>query len=68
MSKSFYETNDFGYNYPVRHRANIKRCRGVNSSDYRSPEERWDTAKMVLKATGCRRTEVLPIWHLQSWR
>ncbi len=51
--------NDFGYDYPVRHRADIKRCRGVSSSDYRHPEERWDTAKMVLKATGCRRTEAL---------
>ena len=30
--------NDFNYDYPVRHRANIKRSRGVNSSDYRYPE------------------------------
>lgn len=51
--------NDFNYDYPVRHRANIKRSRGVNSSDYRYPEERWDKAKLILKATGCRRAEAL---------
>lgn len=50
---------DFDYNYPVRSRANIKRCRGVSSSNYRHPEEKWDTAKLILKATGCRRKEAL---------
>ena len=50
---------DFDYNYPVRSRANIKRCRGISSSDYRHPEEKWDTAKLILKATGCSRMEVL---------
>lgn len=51
--------NDFDFDYPARSRADIKRCRGITSSDYRHPEERWDTAKMILKATGCRRTEAL---------
>lgn len=51
--------NDFGVQLPTRSRANVIRCRGINSSDYRYPEERWDTIKMVLKATGCRRMEVL---------
>ncbi|MCI9200326.1 MAG: hypothetical protein HFI03_07890 [Lachnospiraceae bacterium] len=51
--------NDFDIVYPTRSRADIKRCRGINSSDYRYPEEKYDTIKMVLKATGCRRMEVL---------
>ena len=51
--------NDFGVQLPIRSRVNVVRCRGINSSDYRYPEERWDTIKMVLKATGCRRMEVL---------
>lgn len=34
--------NDFDYDYPARNRADIKRCRCTSSSDYRSPEEKWD--------------------------
>lgn len=50
---------DFDFIYPSRNRADVKRCRGTSSSDYRSPEERWDGVKMILKATGCRRMESL---------
>lgn len=50
---------DFDFEYPERSRSVIKRCRGITSSDYRYPEERYDTVKDVLKATGCRRTELL---------
>ena len=51
--------SDFDILLPSRSRADVKRCRGINSSDYRYPEEKWDTIRMVLKATGCRRMEVL---------
>lgn len=51
--------NDFEYDYPARNRADIKRCRGTSSSDYRSHGEKWNKAKMVIKATGCRRMEAL---------
>lgn len=50
---------DFNFEYPERSRANIMRCRNEHSSDYRYPEERWDEVKMLLRATGCRRTEAL---------
>ena len=50
---------DFDYKCPERHRADIKRTRGIASSDYRYPEERWDEMKLVIKATGCRRMELL---------
>lgn len=50
---------DFNFEYPERSRASIKRCRNEHSSDYRYPEERWDKAKILLKATGCRRMEAL---------
>lgn len=51
--------NDFAFIYPERSRADIIRCRNEHSSDYRYPEERWDKAKMLIKATGCRRMEAL---------
>ena len=51
--------NDFNFTYPSRNRADIKRCRGENSSDYKYPEEKWNIAKLIIKATGTRRLEAL---------
>lgn len=51
--------NDFDFKYPSRNRADIIRSRGTNSSDYRYPEEKWDNARLIFKATGCRRMEAL---------
>lgn len=51
--------NDFGFTYPQRSRENIKRCRGINSSDYRYPEEKWNNALTMCKACGTRRNELL---------
>lgn len=50
---------DFDFEYPERSRSAIKRCRDINSSDYRYPQERYDLVKDVLRATGCRRAELL---------
>lgn len=60
LAKTFHcSKNDFGYEYPSRNRADIKRCRGTSSSDHQSPEEKYAVGKLLVKATGCRRAEAL---------
>mgnify|MGYP003290581286 CR=1 FL=1 len=50
--------DDFGYDVPERSRKDIIRCRDFRSSDYRSPEEKWNDVKTIIRATGGRRAEI----------
>lgn len=60
LAKTYHcSKNDFGYDYPSRNRADIKRSRGTSSSDHQSPEEKYVLGKTLVKATGCRRAEAM---------
>lgn len=60
IARMYHTTmKEFDYDCPSRKRANIKRCRGLHSSDYMSPQDRYKDIKFVIAATGCRRMELL---------
>lgn len=49
------QIKDFDFNFPQRERANVKRCRGENGSDYRNTNPRFDDIKDFIRGTGARR-------------